>query len=421
MKPLTCFLFLTSVILTAVPSSIAASRPNEVRDRRLGDHHRAVRLDSLVRDLATGIRTHPDGTPAKFVVINEDYTIAVAATVTQGTGESPPRDVYLDPPRIATPRSDRVREAQGEPVASPRSEVPTFERVRGFDISVRVPSLFEDTLLMRPIVLDRELEASRRGRGWVSLGEPTVTVVNVATEAAAGFPGEVIEEVIVPVPSEIFMVMDKLGRPDWRGELRRSKTPTFSNRVDVALLLGSVVAEGFVAVQAEDKNAVERIGKDVLRLSESLGLKETVLPHTNSILEASKNNHWEIVRVELDKTQKTVRDTMEQRRDAELGQCVSLGGWLRGTDAVTSLIAKNYTADAAELLNQPDIIRHFQKELKKLATRNGKLKVLLDGLGAIAEVIGDGEEPPNAAGVQKIHETALKLVKAITSSASSAQ
>lgn len=240
-------------------------------------------------------------------------------------------------------------------------------------------------------------------------------------EAAAGFPGEVIDEVIVPVPSEIFMVMDKLGQPDWRAELRRSKTPTFSNRVDIALLLGSVVAEGFVAVQAEDREAVERIGKDVLRLSESLGLKETVLPHTNTILEASKNSQWNAVRIELDKTQKTVRDTMEKRRDAELGQCVSLGGWLRGTDAVTSLIAKNYTSDSAELLNQPDIIRHFQKELKKLATRNGKLKSMMTGLATISNVIGAGDEPPNAASVQIIHETAGRLVKSITGQTSAAQ
>jgi hypothetical protein len=215
--------------------------------------------------------------------------------------------------------------------------------------------------------------------------------------------------------------MDKLGQPDWRAELRRSKTPTFSNRVDVALLLGSVVAEGFVAVQAEDREAVERIGKDVLRLSESLGLKETVLPHTNTILEASKNSQWNAVRIELDKTQKTVRDTMEKRRDAELGQCVSLGGWLRGTDAVTSLIAKNYTSDSAELLNQPDIIRHFQKELKKLATRNGKLKSMMTGLATISNVIGAGDEPPNAASVQIIHETAGRLVKSITGQTSAAQ
>ena len=242
----------------------------------------------------------------------------------------------------------------------------------------------------------------------------------VAAEAA-GFPGEVIDEVIVPVPSEIFMVMDKLGKPDWKSELRNAKTPTFSNRIDVALLLGNVVAEGFVAVQAEDRASVERIGKDVLKLAESLGLKDTVLPHTNSILEASKNSHWEIVRVELDKTQKTVRDTMEERRDAELAQCVSLGGWLRGTEAVTDLITKNYTSDAAELLNQPDIIQHFQKELKKLARKNSKLKDMLEGLTTISGIIGAGDEPPSADGVKTINTTTAKLVKSITSNASVAQ
>jgi hypothetical protein len=242
----------------------------------------------------------------------------------------------------------------------------------------------------------------------------SVVPANVAVaEPAAGFPGEVIDEVIVPVPSEIFLVLDKLGKPDWKGQLRTGKQPSLSKRIDVSLLLGSVVAEGFVAVQAEDRSAVEQIGKDVLRLSESLGLKETVLPHTNSILEASKHSHWEIVRVELDKTQKTVRDTMEQRRDAELAQCVSLGGWLRGTEAVTDLIGKNYTSDSAELLNQPDIVRHFQKELKKLASRNQKLRNMLAGLETIAGVIGTGDEPPNAGGVQTIHTTTAKLVKSI--------
>lgn|GEM_PF-399763 len=313
--------------------------------------------------------------------------------------ESPSTD-HLEPPRLSTPRADAIREALGEGIPSP-----------SFEIQV-------EPKILRLLLPDEVRGATRLLETEESLLAPQIFVV---AETAAAFPGEVIDEVIVPVPSEIFMVMDKLGRPDWRSELRKTKTPTFSNRVDVALLLGSVVAEGFVAVQAEDGDAVERIGKDVLRLSESLGLKETVLPHTNSILEASKNSHWEIVRVELDKTQKTVRDTMEQRRDAELGQCVSLGGWLRGTDAVTSLITKNYTADAAELLNQPDIIRHFQKELKKLATRNGKLKAMMDGLGTIAGVIGTGDEAPNAAGVKTIHETAVRLVKSITSNASSAQ
>jgi hypothetical protein len=93
---------------------------------------------------------------------------------------------------------------------------------------------------------------------------------------------------------------------------------------------------------------------------------------------------------------------------------VSLGGWLRGTEAVTSLISRNYTSDSAELLNQPDIVRHFQKELKKISARNAKLQAMLAGLDEISRVIGDGDEPPNAAGIQSIRGTSARLVKSIS-------
>jgi hypothetical protein len=238
-----------------------------------------------------------------------------------------------------------------------------------------------------------------------------------AQTATPGFPGEVIQEVIVPVPAEIFLVLEKLGQPDWSAELRKDKWPSFSQRIEIALLLGSIVGEGFIAVEAADNAAVEKIGKDVLRLCESLGLKETVLPHTDSILNAAQNGHWEIVRVELDKVQKTVRDSMEQRRDGELAHCVSLGGWLRGTEAVTHLITKNYTSDSAELLNQPDILKHFDKTLDQLATKNPKLKSLDTGVHEMLSIIGEGVEPPSKEGIQKLHTISQRLVKVILSPA----
>jgi hypothetical protein len=246
-----------------------------------------------------------------------------------------------------------------------------------------------------------------------------------ATEAAPAFPAEIIDDVIVPMPSEIFLVLDKLGRPDWKSLVRAEKVSVPTNRLDTALLLGATVAEGFIAVQAQDEAMVEKLGREVLKLASALGFKDAVMPHTNSILDSAKKGLWEIVRVELDKTQKTVRDLMEERRDGDMASCVSLGGWLRGTEAVTHVVESHYTADSAELLNQPDIIRHFKKSLAKLKKifpnlqgSQPQVPALIAGLNDVSNVIGTGDEAPSSEGVRAIRVVVAKLVKTMGQSKS---
>jgi len=144
------------------------------------------------------------------------------------------------------------------------------------------------------------------------------------------FPGQVIDEVIVPVPSEIFTVLDKLGDPDWKAEVGITAKPAFSERTDVALLLGATVADGFIAVQAEDKKSVQDVGKNVLSLAGSLGVKDDVIRHCQAIEDAANATKWDVVRQELDATQATVRSKMVQMQDGALAECISVGGWLRG-------------------------------------------------------------------------------------------
>ncbi|WP_395748328.1 hypothetical protein [Prosthecobacter sp.] len=180
------------------------------------------------------------------------------------------------------------------------------------------------------------------------------------------FPGKVVDDVIVPVPSEVFSVLDKLGEPNWQAELRKQDMPTTSDRTKLSLLFGYTVAEGFVAVQAQDKEAVKDIGHDVISLSKSLGLSKSVLPHAQAILDAADKGNWSAIRREFDLTQKTVRDTMENMKDVDLSQCVSLGGWLRGTASVTSVVKKSFSADRAELLNQPMLVEHFLGSISKM-------------------------------------------------------
>jgi hypothetical protein len=188
-----------------------------------------------------------------------------------------------------------------------------------------------------------------------------------AAAAERQFPGEFVSDVVVPVPSEIFSVLDKLGEPNWQQEVRKPKLAKSGDRVRLALQFGSTVAEGFVAVQAQDKDAVKDIGRDVIDLATSLGLIQSVRPHAQAILDAADKSDWSAIRREFDRTQKTVRATMDQMRDGDLSQCVSMGGWLRGTSSVTSIINKNFSEDRAELLNQPMLVEHFIKAIGSMS------------------------------------------------------
>src|SRR6516162_8381940 len=154
------------------------------------------------------------------------------------------------------------------------------------------------------------------------------------------FPATQLDDVVVPLPSEVFNVLDKLGAPNWRGELRDPVVGTRGERAQIALLLGSIVAEGFVAVEAADKARVKEVGRGVLELARAIGVEKTVLSRTNSIVTKADAGDWGAVRRELDGALTDVKNAMIELRDSQLAHLVSLGGWIRGTEVLTSVVGK---------------------------------------------------------------------------------
>jgi hypothetical protein len=231
------------------------------------------------------------------------------------------------------------------------------------------------------------------------------------------FPGQVIDEVVVPVPSEIFGVLDKLGDPDWKAEVTTTPKPSFSERTDVALLLGATVADGFIAVQAEDKKSVTDVGRNVLSLAGALGVKDDVIRHCQAIDDAANATQWDIVRQELDSTQATVRAKMQQMQDGALAECISVGGWLRGTQVITAVIGKQFSTERAELLYQPDLAEYFNDALEEMlvkAKNPAKLKDIANGLARVRELMDNGGGDINAAAVREMNTVTAGLVKKIT-------
>jgi hypothetical protein len=229
----------------------------------------------------------------------------------------------------------------------------------------------------------------------------------------------VIGDVIVPVPSEIFGVLDKLGRPRWADVLRPMKgvAEAHGEQPQVALYLGTVIAEGFIAVEAEDTAQVEKIGNSVLKLSKSLGVHKAVEKRANAIIDAGGKKDWKGVRKELDRALSEVKTAMAELGSEQLSQLVSLGGWLRGTEALCEVVTAEYSRDGADLLHQPVLLEFFSQQLDGLKARYKKPAVIgkiQAGLKEIRPLIGlhDGAEI-SAKSVREVGAIAAGLVKTI--------
>ena len=118
-----------------------------------------------------------------------------------------------------------------------------------------------------------------------------------------------VNDVVIPVPSEVFNALDKLGgNPNWAGQLHPETKLRYTKVPQIAMLMGVIIADGFIAVEAKDSSKVDEIGRRVIELSTALGVQKSVIEHCNAITDAAKADRWADVRSELDKTQHSVNE-----------------------------------------------------------------------------------------------------------------
>jgi hypothetical protein len=223
----------------------------------------------------------------------------------------------------------------------------------------------------------------------------------------------------VPTPGELLAALNKEGKPNWQAQYRQPIPTTYTSRPQIALNLGGLIADGYLAVEAEDSQQVKNIGKDIMTLARTLGIAEDVLRRGKSIEDFAENNEWSTLKEELEATQNEVKLAMDQEHDDELTTLVTLGGWIRGTEAVSGWIANNYTGPEAKLLRQPAIVALLRTKLEGLPPKT-KDDPLVKSLGGPlrdiqAMVSFPPDQTPSQADVKKLHDAAADLIATITS------
>ena len=175
------------------------------------------------------------------------------------------------------------------------------------------------------------------------------------------------DSISIPTPGELFAALEKPGKPNWVGQIREPVATSYKNRPQIALNLGTLIADGFIAVEAQDSQQVKNIGTDIIKLAKALGVSEHVLSRGNSINEFAENDEWDALQEELEATQNEVKSSMQSHRDQDLIILVSVGGWIRGTQVVSAAVMQNYDERAAKVLRQPALVNFIQSKLNEVS------------------------------------------------------
>jgi len=223
-----------------------------------------------------------------------------------------------------------------------------------------------------------------------------------------------VESLTIPMPGEFFAAIGKQGRPAWKTLVRVGTPETTASRAQMALALGTLVADGYIAVEAQDSLGVKNIGKEIINLAKKLNVSEKVLGRGNSLNDFAENNDWNALREELEATQNEVKLDMEDQKDQSLITLVTIGAWLRGTDIISSLVESGYTPDSARLLRQPAIIEYLQAELAKLPKNIQKDELVGTVRSSLEKALSlVKEQTPTEQNVKDLHQTMSTVVNDI--------
>lgn len=218
----------------------------------------------------------------------------------------------------------------------------------------------------------------------------------------------------IPMPAELMAALSKQGKLDWTAKFRAPIATNYPSRAQLALNLGTLVADGFIAVEAEDSQQVKNLGRDILQLAKNLGVSKDILMRGSSITDFAEGKQWDQLKEELEATENEVKESMNEGKDSDLVTLVTVGGWARGVEVISGHVAANYNEASAKILRQPAILAYLNTKLNALPDKvrdDPKVKAARVKLIEMNSLIAfPRDKTPSAEEIKKLSELSRALV-----------
>lgn len=223
-----------------------------------------------------------------------------------------------------------------------------------------------------------------------------------------------VNEITTPLVGKVFHDLEIFQPPPLEMIKAFNNNDVFDNRFQTALQFGALVADGFVATIARQQSLIVEIGKALIKDANALAAGQKLTYHSKSLFELADRGDWQGLREELNRCQREVEASMVELHDGEMADLISLGGWLRGFQMATHVVADYYTAEKATALVRLPVIDYFIERMDTLSPRTKRRPMVITlsaNLKTIRSIAAQNKIPAPSE-VQQLKALADEAIKA---------
>lgn len=231
--------------------------------------------------------------------------------------------------------------------------------------------------------------------------------------------------VVVPIwtseqsPLDFMEAVGQHTKARWR-QLYRPPPPTPSpDRSKTAFILGGLVGDSFLCLQAGDAQTFRNNNQEMLTYCRVLGIADGISPRLMAQAKMAEMDQWPELRREVVDGQSELGRILREQHDEDLAILVDLGIWMRILEIVSAIVVENPDTDTRALcIGSPALLEDLRTNFAKLgeSTRRDEsvalLGELLDFLDRHWSQVD--KEIPSSEVVAKTNERIKALMKKLT-------
>ena len=231
-----------------------------------------------------------------------------------------------------------------------------------------------------------------------------------------------LDSLSIPCPGEVFAALNKVCRPNWATLVTPATAPVSGDRAQMALAIGVLATDGYIAVEAQDGQQVKNVGREIMAMTKALGVSESLLGRGHSLVEFADTGAWEALSDELAATEEEVKATMAGQKDRNFVLLTSSAAWLRGLETATEVVLEDDSLRGAGVIRLPELAARLSSDLGTLPERlgrNPRVVVVREALAKASGLLSAQNPTPDQQkkNLREIHDACASAVRVIMASA----